>query len=82
MFIVKNSESKASLPCTPATNKSSSKRSLPLFAWYSLAGGISVVGLVKFTSQGDNSGDARELADYLNQWLMVKQVCRHDIVVT
>ena len=29
---------------------------------------------MKFTSQGDNSGDARELADYLNQWLMVKQV--------
>ena len=41
---------------------------------YSLAAGISVVGLVKFTSQGDNSGDARELADYLNQWLMMKQV--------
>lgn len=41
-----------------------------------------MVGLVKFTSQGDNSGDAKELADYLNQWLMVKQVCRHDIVVT
>ena len=33
-----------------------------------------MVGLVKFTSQGDNSGDAMELADYLNQWLMVKQV--------
>ena len=80
MCVFKNSESNPSL--YPATNKSSSKHSLPLFVWYSLAGGISVVGLVKFTSQGDNSGDARELADYLNQWLMVKQVCRHDIVVT
>ena len=33
-----------------------------------------MIGLVKFTSQGDNSEDAKELADYLNQWLMVKQV--------
>ena len=42
--------------------------------WHSLTAGVPVVGLVKFTSQGDNSNDARELADYLNQWLMMKQV--------
>ena len=80
MCVFKNSESNPSL-CTLLPIKVA-LNVLPLFVWYSLAGGISVVGLVKFTSQGDNSGDARELADYLNQWLMVKQVCRHDIVVT
>ena len=47
---------------------------MSLYFVFSLAAGVAVVGLVKFTSQGDNSGDARELADYLNQWLTVKQV--------
>ncbi|XP_065902107.1 proteasome assembly chaperone 2-like [Dysidea avara] len=39
----------------------------------SITAEVRVTLLIKFTSQGDNSSDARELADYFNQWVMIKQ---------